>query len=72
MDRLLKEARRRTKVVGAFSDRRSTFKLVAAVLRHVSESCWGTRKYTNMELLSEMPEESLYSAAWTEIETIAE
>ena len=36
MERLLKEARRRTKVVGAFPDGNSALMLVAARLRHVS------------------------------------
>ena len=44
MERLLKEARRRTKVVGAFPDGNSALMLVAARLRHVSSTHWGTRK----------------------------
>ena len=47
MERLLKEARRRTKVVGAFPDGHSALMLVAARLRHVSATTWGTRKYMN-------------------------
>ena len=63
MERLLREARRRTKVVGAFPDGQSALMLVAARLRHVSASKWGTRKYMNMELLKELDQELLYSAA---------
>ena len=63
MERLLKEARRRTKVVGAFPDGRSALMLVAARLRHVSATTWGTRKYMNMRLLEEMDRESVYCAA---------
>jgi putative transposase len=63
MERLLKEARRRTKVVGAFPDGQSALMLVAARLRHVSATRWGTRKYMNIELLKEMDKELLYSAA---------
>ena len=44
MERQLKEARRRTKVVGAFPDGHSALMLVAATLRHVSAASWGTRK----------------------------
>ncbi len=63
MERLLKEARRRTKVVGAFPDGHSALMLVAARLRHVSATQWGTRKYMNMKLLDEMDKEAVYSAA---------
>ena len=63
MERLLKEARRRTKVVGAFPDGNSALMLVAARLRHVSSTHWGTRKYMNMKLLNEMDQEAMYSVA---------
>jgi transposase-like protein len=46
-----KEARRRTKVIGAFPDGTSALMLVAARLRHVSTTAWGTRKYMNMKLI---------------------
>ena len=63
MERLLKEARRRTKVVGAYPDGNSALMLVAARLRHVSSTHWGTRKYMNMKLLNEMDQEAMYSVA---------
>lgn len=63
MERLLKEARRRTKVVGAFPDGHYAFMLVAARLRYVSATTWGTRKYMNMKLLDEMDKQKKYSAA---------
>ena len=63
MERLLKEARRRTKVVGAFPDGHSALMLVAARLRHVSATNWGTRKYMNMKLLDEMDKQLKYSVA---------
>ena len=63
MERLLKEARRRTKVVGAFPDGHSALMLVAARLRHVSATAWGTRKYMDMKLLDEMDKEAIYSVA---------
>ncbi len=63
MERLLREARRRTKVVGAFPDGQSALMLVAARLRHVSATSWGTRKYMNMKLLEEMDKQVAYSAA---------
>ena len=61
MERLLKEARRRTKVVGAFPDGHSALMLVAARLRHVSATNWGTRKYMNIKLLDEMDKQLKYS-----------
>jgi len=63
MERLLKEARRRTKVVGAFPDGHSALMLVSARLRHVSATTWGSRKYMNMKLLEEMDKDAVYSAA---------
>ena len=63
MERLLKEARRRTKVVGAFPDGHSALMLVTARLRHVSATQWGTRKYMNMELLKEMDRKIRYLSA---------
>jgi len=63
MERLLKEVRRRTKVVGAFPDGYSALMLVSARLRHVSATTWGTRKYMNMRLLEEMDKDAVYSAA---------
>jgi putative transposase len=63
MERLLREARRRTKVVGAFPDGHSALMLVAARLRHVSATTWGTRKYMNMKLLEQMENEAANAAA---------
>ena len=63
MERLLREARRRTKVVGAFPDGQSALMLVAARLRHVSATQWGLRKYMNVGLLAEMDKEADCAAA---------
>lgn len=63
MERLLREARRRTKVVGAFPDGHSALMLVAARLRHVSATGWGTRKYMNMKLLELQDNQPASSAA---------
>ena len=51
LERLMREIRRRTRVVGAFPDGRSALMLVAARLRHVAGSRWGTRKYLDMTRL---------------------
>ena len=72
MERLLREVRRRTRVVGAFPDSHAALMLVSArcslprhvVSRgHVSATKWGTHKYMNMQLLNEMDKEAAYSAA---------
>src|SRR6056297_3236222 len=63
MERLLREARRRTKVIGAFPDGHSALMLVAARLRHVSATGWGTRKYMNMQLLELQDNQPASSAA---------
>lgn len=51
LERIMREIRRRTKVVGAFPDGHSALMLSAARLRHVASTAWGTRKYMNMDLL---------------------
>ena len=48
LERIMKEIRRRTKVVGAFPDGQSCLNLAAARLRHIAGSHWSTRKYMNM------------------------
>ncbi len=53
LERLMREIRRRTRVVGAFPDGRSALMLVAARLRHVAGTRWGTRKYLDMTRLEE-------------------
>ena len=42
LERLMREIRRRTRVVGAFPDGNSALMLVAARLRHVAATQWGT------------------------------
>ena len=53
LERIMREIRRRTRVVGAFPDGNSALMLVAARLRHVAGTKWGTRKYLDMERLNE-------------------
>lgn len=59
LERINKEIRRRSKVVGAFPDGNAALMLVAARLRHIAASKWGTRKYLDMTLLSQIPEEEV-------------
>ncbi|UCF67767.1 MAG: IS256 family transposase [Acidobacteriota bacterium] len=51
LERILREVRRRTRVVGAFPDGRSALMLVAARLRHIAGPKWGTKKYVDTGLL---------------------
>lgn len=53
LERVMREIRRRTKVVGAFPDGQSALMLVAARLRHVAASKWGTKRYLDMRRLFE-------------------
>jgi transposase-like protein len=54
LERILREVRRRTRVVGAFPDGNSALMLVAARLRHIAGTRWGTMRYLNMKLLVEV------------------
>ena len=53
LERILREIRRRTRVVGAFPDGQSALNLAAARLRHIAGSEWSTKRYLNMELLKD-------------------
>lgn len=54
LERIMKEIRRRTRVVGAFPDGDSAMLLVAARLRHIAGTKWGTRRYLDMTKLREL------------------
>ncbi len=54
LERINREIKRRTKVVGTFPDGESALMLVCARLRHVAGSEWGTKRYLNMEHLRSM------------------
>jgi transposase-like protein len=62
LERILREVRRRTRVVGAFPDGNSALMLVAARLRHIAGTRWGTRRYLNMNLLTEFKKEEEIAA----------
>jgi putative transposase len=53
LERIMREIRRRTRVVGAFPDGQSALMLVAARLRHIAGTKWGTRRYMDMDRLRE-------------------
>ena len=48
LERLMRELRRRTRVVGCFPDGESALMLVGARLRHVAGTKWGSRRYLDM------------------------
>ena len=51
IERLNREIRRRTRVVGTFPDGNSALMLVCARLRHVAGTQWGCKKYMNIKHL---------------------
>ena len=63
LERIMKEIRRRTRVVGAFPDGHSALMLCAARLRHIAGTKWGTRRYLNIDLLKEQEMELKFQMA---------
>ena len=53
IERLNREIRRRTRVVGSFPDGRSALMLICARVRYVTSSEWTTRRYLDMSRLGE-------------------
>ena len=58
IERLNREIRRRTRVVGTFPDGNSALILVCARLRHVAGTQWGSKKYMNMKHLETAPDDA--------------
>lgn len=63
LERIMREIRRRTNVVGAFPDGNSALMLVAARLRHIAGTRWSTKRYLNMDLLKEQEMEKQMAVA---------
>ena len=61
LERIMREIRRRTRVVGAFPDGQSCLNLAAARLRYVAGSAWSAKRYMNMRPLYHM--QSNYAGA---------
>lgn len=57
IERMNREIRRRTRVVGTFPDGKSALMLVCARLRYVSGKEWGTKRYLCMKYLTEVANE---------------
>ncbi|MGH2506880.1 MAG: IS256 family transposase [Ktedonobacteraceae bacterium] len=51
LERMMREIRRRTRVVGAFPDGQSALMLAAARLRHLAGTHWGSKRYLCMDEL---------------------
>lgn len=62
LERIMREIRRRTRVVGNFPDGKSALMLVAARLRHIAGTRWGKRIYLDMERLREASETPIVAA----------
>jgi len=58
LERIMREIRRRTRVVGCFPDGESALMLVAARLRHMASTKWGYRSYLNVRLIQEQEAEA--------------
>jgi putative transposase len=56
LERVMRELRRRTRVVGNFPDGESALVLVAARLRYMAAGRWGMRRYLDMSRLREVGE----------------
>ena len=54
LERIMREIRRRTRVVGAFPDGQSCLNLAAARLRFIAGSAWSTKRYMNMRPLYQL------------------
>lgn len=57
LERIIREIRRRTRVVGAFPDGQSALMMCGARLRHISSTKWGVKRYLDMSKLYEMEKE---------------
>ncbi|HRV47751.1 MAG TPA: IS256 family transposase [Sedimentisphaerales bacterium] len=57
LERIMREIRRRSRVVGSFPDGQSALMLAAARLRYIAGTKWGTRRYMNMDRLKELQQE---------------
>ena len=62
LERIMREIRRRTRVVGAFPDGNSALMLAAARLRHIAGTQWGTKRYLRMDLLRDLDATGTHAA----------
>lgn len=62
LERIMREIRRRTRVVGSFPDANSALMLVAARLRHVASTKWSSKRYLDMDRLKELDKEKKFAS----------
>ncbi|MGY5200399.1 transposase, partial [Bifidobacterium adolescentis] len=58
IERLNREIRRRTRVVGSFPDGNSALMLICARIRYVTANEWSTRRYLDMSRLDDNLQEA--------------
>ena len=58
LERIMREIRRRTRVVGAFPDGKSVLLLVFTRLRHITGKTWGAKRYSDLPRLKILQTES--------------
>ncbi len=63
LERIMREIRRRTNVVGNFPDGQSALMLVAARLRHVAGTKWATMRYLTMDHLVELEKDKTFASS---------
>ena len=63
LERIMREIRRRTRVVGNFPDGQSALMLVGARLRHLAGTKWGARCYLDLTRLTDQEQEPPQSVA---------
>lgn len=59
IERIMREIRRRTRVVGCFPDGKSALMLVAARLRHIQSTRWSSKMYLNPKRMEEATAEAV-------------
>ena len=59
IERVNREIKRRTRVIGAFPDGQSALMLVCTRLRYIAGTDWGAKRYLNMQHLFELEKEGI-------------
>ena len=59
IERVNREIKRRTRVIGAFPDGQSALMLVCTRLSYIAGTDWGAKRYLNMQHLFEMEKEEI-------------
>lgn len=60
IERVNREIKRRTRVIGTFPDGQSALMLVCARLRHIASNSWGSKRYLNMKHLADLMTDETY------------